>query len=228
MSTNEQTGLATLDSLTSIIQSEQQKSEAALSKVMGAGFMPYVSLYGANSEIVKEGKFQMGHFALVDGKNLIDLGEQVVMFFLARRPKAMTYKPEVASFYDTDSDEFKDIMTRCETQQNANAGFGVEFFVYIPKVQRFALYFLGNRTGRNECPNIINYMANGKPVALVQKSVLLKNTKGTWHGPSTQQIDQPVEIPEDKLAEFKNRYHAFCNPPVKEVAVEESGDESRD
>lgn len=218
-----ETALATRDDVNALLQSTPSKyvTETALSVVTKVGnFLPYITLMSSNSAEVKRGKFPMGHFALHTSKTqLLDLGSEVIMFLVAWRPKAMQYLPSVLSYFDAESEEFKAIV-RVADMQNSNKGFGPEFLVWLPEQERFATYFLGNKTCRNEAPNLISLIDTGKRVCL-QVANLIENRKHSWHGPVTKSYDLEIKMP--PVDTLKEELEKFQNPPsATEAPAEEA------
>ena len=217
--------LATQDAVKNLLAANPSKfaTDVALATVSSSGYLPYIQLFGANSQEVKRGEFPMGHFGLNKGKdNRIDLGDEFVGFFLSWRPKAMVYKPEVLSFFDPSAEAFKKIQAEAD-EPNSNKGFGAEFLVWLPQHKEFATYFLGNKTGRNEAPNLIGPMTDTQgPLACIQKAKLIETARYSWHGPSTLPFDLDID-PMPEVGALANQLEKFNNPPVavKEVDTEE-------
>ena len=221
---SEENQLATPDAIKSLVANSQAKyaNEKALEVVTKVNdFLPFISLYGSNSKEVKQGKFPMGHFGLRRSKDdIVDLGAECVMFVIAWRPKAMQYNPEPISFYDTESEQFKEIQATAD-QQDSGKGFGPEFLIWLPgDVKAFATYFLGNKTGRNESPNLVGPLNEDGPFACIQEAILIDppKSKYSWHGPKTRKYDLDVEMP--PVDQFQKELERFNNPPdsAKEVA----------
>lgn len=193
--------------------------DSAMAVVTRAGdFLPFIQLLGSNSMEVKRGDFPMGNFCLKKNRQLIDLGKEVVMYLIAYRPKAMIYKPKAIAYFDPKSPEFKDVIATAD-QKNSNKGYGPEFLVWLPSTQDFAHYFLGNKTGRNESPNLVG-LVKGKIHKCVQKSHLIETPEYSWHGPKTLPYDldiNPMPDPEVLLAELTK----FNNPASSQLEPEE-------
>lgn len=229
MSEEKSTALATPDAIASLIAAEgpspYAEKEGALSAVTKVGdYLPYVQVYSGSSKEVKKKEIEMGVFGIRESKNsLINIGEEFIAFVIAWRPKAMQFQPKVLSFFDVESKEFKEIEAKAE-EKNSGCGFGPEFLLWLPEYKRFATYFLGNKTGRNEAPNLIGPLKDKGPFACIQKAKLIETPDYTWHGPTTLPYDNEFEMP--VLADLQEQLHKFNNPPVsQEEVAEKSGDD---
>lgn len=200
-------------------------SDSALEVVTKVGdYLPYVQLMGGNSLEVKKGEFPMGHFCLRKSKsNLVDLSEEVVLFVIAVRSKAMQFTPEVLSFFDHTSEEFKKIQREAD-DANSGKGFGPEFLVWLPDADAFATYFMGNKTGRNEAPNLVGPLKAKGPFVCLQVATLIETSEYAWHGPRTKAYD--VEIKRPPLEQFKVELTKFNNPPVSQKEVAEKDEDA--
>lgn len=207
------TELATVsnDELNSILAAHQPNGKTGLAEVTKAGdYLPYISLMSSNSKEVKSGEFPVGHFALRQGRTMKDLGKKVVMLLLDVRPKAMRFTPDVKSFFDSSDPAFQEIMEKAD-EKNSKMTFGPEFLVWLPgeSLNCFATYYLGNKTGRNESPNLIARIENGTRIC-VQEAFLIESKDYSWHGPRTHPYDLDYSRPprEALVAELEK----FANP----------------
>jgi|2_EtaG_2_1085320.scaffolds.fasta_scaffold00029_107 hypothetical protein len=187
------------------------KALAAATKV--GDWLPYIQLMGGESKPVKKGEFPIGHFGLVRGRNVTDLSEEFAAGFFAWRPKAMVFGPPPTSFFDPESEEFQDCLTKAE-DKNIKGGFGhgVEFLVWLPEQKCFAGYFMGNATGRNEAPNLVAIVDSKKWFA-TQTAHLIEKGTNIWHGPRTAFYDLVIDMPEK--AQLVEEVNKFNNPPAK-------------
>ena len=220
---------ASPEDVKNLLASSQSKyaTTTALSEVTKVGdWLPYVQLMSGNSIQVKKGEFPMGHFALCKNRQLLDLGASFVCYLLAWRPKAMQFSPKVLSFFDTESKEFKDIQERSKGK-NAGCGYGPEFLVWLPEYKELATYLLGNKTGRNESPQLIALIEDGT-FKCKQEAHLIEDGEYAWHGPKTLPYDLDIELPPMSL--LAKELQKFNNPPAaqEEVAEDaEDGDQGR-
>ena len=160
-------------------------------------FPPYMQLYGANSNLVKENSEWMGCFGLVysgnDGPS-VNLGKSFDCVVLAARPKAMRLNPLTVVF-QIDHPEYLKIKAECD---NAPKGemvgcfHGPEFLIWVPAQKVFVLYHCSNKTSRKEAGNLHAKML--QPITL--KSKLIKAPKFSWHGPQCLACDTPLDPPE--------------------------------
>jgi hypothetical protein len=207
--------LAILDQLKALSAPGKYASDGAIAVAMKVGdYLPYVQVCGSNTIECKRGEFPIGHFGLRDGKQLIDLGTEIIILVCAVRAKAMTYDP-VEVFFDFQSEGFKNIQAKALSgEKDAGCGFGLEFLIWLATQQKFATYFLGNPTGRNESPNIYGPWKQKGPFVCKQKIVLIETKKYSWHGPKTIPCELTIPMPPMDL--YKKELERFNNPPANE------------
>lgn len=120
----------------------------------GADFLGRLQLFGRGKYIDK-GLIRPGRWGVPESADdVIDLGAEVDVLPLARRPKAldMNDKPPI-SVYDETSDEFKRIRAQSEVK-NSGCQFGPSFLVIERTTGRFLELFLGAPTHRPEAKKI--------------------------------------------------------------------------
>lgn len=210
-----------------LLDSQQSKyaTKDAVAVVTTVGdYLPYVQLFGGNSLMCKESKIGMGHFGVTIGKNLTDLGTTFIAMLLSWRPKAMIYSPKVISYFDHSAKEFQDIQATAD-QKDSNKGYGPEFLLWLPELEKFATFFLGNKTGRNEAGNLISAINNGKRKVKIN-SHLIKTEKYSWHGPESSTYDLDIVMP--PTDDLRKVLEKFNNPkPTEEEAAEATTDDAR-
>lgn len=199
-------------------------SENALSKystpenfeaTTSAGYLSRVQVMGSSCNEVKKKLFPMGEFALVNGKSFKQLSTEFDAYVLSWRPKAMQFIPEVLSFYNPRSDDFKKIQARAG-QPNAGCGFGSEFLLWIPTFECFATFFMGNSSGRRESPAVMTFL--GK--AATFKCVYIETKQNSWHAAEVRKCEIDLGQPDvDKMNEVLAE---FNNPPETETVGEEA------
>jgi len=88
--------------------------------------------------------------------------------------------------------------------------------IWLPDPKELVTYFLGNKTGRNEAPNMIALIDSGKYIGQIVSHVI-ETPKNTWHGPQTCECDLPVSMPPPDVlvAQLKK----FNNPKDAEQAA---------
>jgi len=209
-----------------LLGQSKYSTQKAMTEVSSVGdYLPRIQIMGSMSDPVKEGKFPMGHFALIRNKVNEDIGDEFNCLLLGWRPKAMQFSPELLSVYNPDSDLFKQIKTRAQAP-NAGCGYGPEYLLWLPDSLTLATFFFGNATGRNEAPNINTYLPqNGGSGACTFKSVLIKNEKKrqSWHGAKAFECGVDITPPEDWAA-IGLEINKFNNPVEK--VTEAAGDAS--
>jgi hypothetical protein len=198
-----------------------------------AGWIPYIQIMATQNELVAQGKFSAGTMTLVKGKERIDLTKEFNAFVVAWRPKAMQYKPETISFFNPNSDEYKQVAYKAKEVKDSNCGVGGEFLLYLPDQQCFATFFFGNATARNEIANVLGLThtktEDGNVVPTLQPIIfqtqLIKNKRGQiWYGPQVKKCELDLQLPDFNIA--RDILVRFKNPVEKEVEVAET--ETRD
>ncbi len=122
-------------------------------------FLPRLQLMTVRSDKVAVEGFPANHFALVQGKALLDLGESVDILLIAWRPKALDMSgDEIISCYDPKFDADKaPTGTFAEIQKKSGVRdsecmYGPEFLCYVPSAKKYATFFCGSVTLRYEAP----------------------------------------------------------------------------
>lgn len=197
-------------------QSSKHATDEALATVSTAGgFLPYIQLMGSNSLMVKQNKFPMGHFALMKNRQPFDLTDSFVAMLLSWRPKAMQYKPDVKSYFDHSSPEFKAIEEASQVA-NSNKGYGPEFLLWLPDFDQVATFFLGNISGRMEAPNFLDCIKNSptRVCKIISELATRKRDGATWHVAKKINHDLAVKMP--NMAKVQPVLETFNNPPAVE------------
>jgi hypothetical protein len=193
------------------------------------GFIKRIQLLTAGSDICKEGKFPINHFAVVEGKEeYTDIGDRVPARILAHRPLALEWGEETMAVYDpkinpetsAPTGEFKRIMDRANSgQKNVNAMYGVQFLLWVPSRKDFFTFMCGSKSQRNEIKNFVGKV--GQDVALVPKKISTKDY--TWFITVLNQCSEKLEDPSPAMLE--EVITGFSNPPSEErEAVENVAD----
>jgi hypothetical protein len=192
-------------------------------------FLPQLRIYGSEATIVKEGKFPMGHFGLYfSPESIIDLGSQFDCLVVDWRPRASIVSGDTPiSFFgkfneETNtweySKEFVEIKNRAMGKEKGYL-VGLEYLVWVPSVNKFGLFLMGNPTLRRESANV---------KALVRKAAtfevkLIKTTQYTWHGCVVYSCTTPFDIPDmETIAEEVSKFRQPQDSQV-EMADEGSG-----
>lgn len=193
----------------------QQDSKAIAELTQAGDYLPSLRIFGSESGIVKEGKFPMGHWGLYFAADkVVDLTESVDVLVIAYRPRAsiMMADDQPVNYFDPESDNFNNVLEKSKSGKEQGYLAGLEYLLYIPSVQKYALFFCGNKTLRRESSNIKALV--GKAATL--KIKLIKSKNYTWHGCETLSCDSPFDLPSgDEMKEvYENR---FANPQDSNV-----------
>lgn len=177
-----------------------------------------LQLFSFNSGAVKEEKIKAGRFAIVNGQELTEIGDEVVLMPVAIRAKAMDLsgdRPVIA--YDLAGSLFKDIQLRSK-EKDSNCMCGVEFLVYLPNQDAFTTFYLANATLLREASN----MKANIGLAVKVKSKLIKKDKLSWHG--IQIASFPTEITVPERSRFESEIAMFGN--ARDSSTEEAAPEA--
>ncbi len=207
---------AVSNQLAGLAPGKYSDDKAFLSVAAGAGFLPRVQLFGANSGDVKRGKIGMGRYGLVRGKEQIeDLTVSCNCLVLSWRPKAMRIDgDDITVVYNPQSEAFGKI---CADSEEPDSGcmYGPEFLIFLPEAQPacYATIFFSSKTMRREAPNLKGLI--GKAATL--KSHLIETKKFSWHGPLVLPCSTPLPVTDEQLGDLRGMVEKFNNPPETEV-----------
>jgi hypothetical protein len=226
------TELATLGNLGLAPRNVEDKSIQSLTRT--SEFLPQIRVYGSEATVVKEGKFPMGHLGLYfSAEKIIDLGVEFNTLVVDWRPRAsIVTGDKPVSFFGkfngeesdpnkqwTYSDAFIEVQKRGMAKET---GFlvGVEFLLWVPMVNQFGLFLMGNPTLRRESPNVMALLGQAATV----KCHLIKTSKYTWHGAKVFECTTPFDMPSSNvvLEESTN----FRNPADSDVEFVKDDDSS--
>lgn len=203
-----------------------EEEEKKLAELTQAGdYLPALRVYGSSSTIVKQNKFPNGHFGLYfTADKVVDLGEQIDVLVIAYRPRAsiMMSDEQPINYFDPESENFIEVKNRGKAKEQGYM-FGLEYLLWIPSVEQYALFFMGNPTLRRESSNVKGHV--GKAATLKIKFIPSKKYGG-WHGCETLGCDAPFDVPSGE--EIKSTYDRyFANPVDTEVNLDSSTEEGR-
>jgi hypothetical protein len=171
-------------------------------------------------------------------EEVIDLGDDIDIVPLARRPKAidMTDSEAIIVNYDPDSKEFKRIAAT-SLEKESHCMYGPSFLVFERSQGHFLEFFCGNKSSRSEAKKVYPYLpltqadidakaAKGDdvtglvphgPLALKLKSRLVEKGSYSWHVPVVVKCVEPfTNIP--KMERVVKEITAFLT--IKDNGVE--------
>jgi hypothetical protein len=185
-------------------------------------FLPQVRVYGSETNLVKEGKFPMGHLGLYfTSNNVVDLGTGFDCIVCAARPRAsIVTGDQPISFYKFESNEFQDVLARAKAKE---AGYlaGLEYLLWIPKVSQYGLFLMGNTTLRRESANVKALLGRGATISIK----LIKTAKYTWHGINVFPCTTPMQTPDMEL--LAEEVEKFKHPVESQVELAEESTSTR-
>lgn len=206
------------------------KTLAEVSKV--GDYLPRVQVMGSQNDLVKEGKFPIGHFALIEGRSVQDLTEEFDAIVLAWRPKAMQFAPEVISIYDPSNPEFVRIKTAADEPKSQSYGYGPEYLMFLPDLNKIVTFFVANVSGRLEAPNVSAFWEKqekeGIYLLVTFNCILAKNKKQqSWHTFRVSASDRELTVFPDE-ENLKKLSDKFNNPKDSEIELIETSDKERE
>ena len=187
-----------------------QDDDAFKEATKAGDYLPRLQLLTSNSNIVKEGKFPMNHFAIVRDQNNQDIGESVDVLIIAWRAKAIEIGEEILTSFETKDQLFKDIQDKSE-EKDSGCMYGPEFLVWVPSADSFATFFMASKSMRREAANVRGYLQK----AATFKPHKISTPKYTWFSPTVHPCTSVFDIPSEEaiLIEFEK----FSNPPAQTV-----------
>jgi hypothetical protein len=193
------------------------KHDVAKADSMAASDFPgYVKLITNRSDHVNKG-FPVNHWGYFErsGDEPVDLGATVDALPLTWRPMALDTDLG-AAYFDEDHPEYQRIQNDADSKVK-NRMYGPQYLLWVPSIGKFATYFMGTPTARNESRSLTSNLR--KPVTLSSRSITSKARPGkksyTWQGPQILMCNTPFDLPE--LAEIKAQKEKFDNPPAPKV-----------
>jgi len=123
----------------------------------GGAFLPFVRFCVGQTKAVQKAQIGINRYGLFQGQDVTDLGPEIDVAVLARRPKAMdTSGEEVITTYDpkvvdgAPTGEFKRIMEQSGVK-DSGCMYGTEYLIYIGgEFKQFATIHFASITARNE------------------------------------------------------------------------------
>lgn len=202
----------------------QPNSKELVEFVQSSDYLPQLRVYGSESGVVKEGNFPMGHIGLYYSTDkVIDLGTQVDVLVITNRPRTsiMTGGEQPISFFTQGEANFEEVKSKALQKQQGYM-VGLEYLLWIPSVEKFAMFFMGNPTLRRESANVLALQGQ----AATLKIKLIKTKSYTWHGVECFKCDTPFDIPSvETIKETYEKY--FANPKDSPVNVTGTSTEDR-
>lgn len=186
-------------------------------------YLPRLQLFSNKSDAVTNSLIEGNHYGLVVNKKITDLGREVKVFIIARRPKAMdlSNKEAIVNSYKPDSDIFQSIIDRSEIK-DSGCMYGIEYLIWIPSQKEYCTLFLGSKSGRGESSLFSEQL--GKAATL--KSRTASNKKFVWQMATCSPCSESIELPTDQ-EEFNKTIQSFINPPDAELSKADIDDVTR-
>jgi hypothetical protein len=197
--------------------------DSMFNSIAGSTGFKRIQLFGSSSNIVKSGKFPMGHFAIVDGQENLDLGTTFDCLVLSWRPKAIRTGDKMEIVYDPNCDAFKKIQAETEVE-DSGCMFGVEFLLWLP-THGFIPYFLNNKSALYEAKPLRALI--GKSATI--KVIFIEGKKFSWHAPKVSSCTVPFDagiMPSKETIDAEIKSFLTAEAKMEEMA-KEAGKEER-
>jgi hypothetical protein len=190
------------------VGTDEQFAELAKSTEYLGRLQLYTKGKAINHGLVKPGCYGIP----ANDEEVEDLGDEIEILPLARRPKAidMTDTDAVLVNYDPDSDEFKRIAEQ-SMEKESHCMYGPSFLVFERSTGRFLEFFCGSKSTRSEAKKIYPFLpltpadiarqkAAGNnvdnlephgPLPLTLKSRVVEKGTYSWHVPVVTKCANP-------------------------------------
>jgi hypothetical protein len=171
-------------------------------------FLPRLQLY-TKGKAVNRKLVQPGNYGIpVTDDEVTDLGDEIDILPLARRPKAIDLKdPEnIVAVYDVNDPEFKRIQAQ-SAEKESGCMYGPSFLVYERSTGQFLEFFCGTKSARMEAKRIFPYLpltqeridndpnlAGQEPhdaLPVTMRSRLVEKGQWSWHVPVAVKCSTP-------------------------------------
>lgn len=189
------------------------------SQVVNVGFLPTLKLYNASANAVKKKLVQMAHYGLASNKDTIkDLGESLDIIPITHRYKAVEkVGDKYLSYYNPDSDNYNRTKEKSKDKKSGCLA-GIEFLVWIPSVEKFALWYAANTSTLSIAKEIRALYL--KPATL--KANYIETKDYSWHAPVITVCSTQLNVPSD--SDLTAELTKFRNPKEAEVEVDNEGE----
>ncbi len=186
-----------------------------------ASYLNRFQLFGSKTDAVAEGKIPPGHYGIVEGDDIIGLGESVDVVVLSVRPKAMdlSNREDIITVFDIKSELFTEIKRKSGVK-DSGCIYGPEFLLWLPDGKQFVTYFMSNKTSRKEAK--ILFPLVGRNATL--KVRLASSARHKWHAPVVRQCTTHLNVPDKDAG--NPQVHNFQYPESVETRTPVEPDES--
>lgn len=221
--------LVTLDDLRAL----STQTDAAIEKIATAKkWLPQLRFYTPASKACSQDDFPANHFALEEMNNKrIDLGSEVLVIPLQVRPCAMRHD-ESGTTVCLDpkmvDGEYTGLFAEIALEAESNplgATYGAQFLVWLPRVSKFAIFYCGTKTLRNEIDGLMQNI--GRCLQFQRRTIPAKGRRPTYTSVGYEETSAPPDnLPERE--ELAKVVHDFKNPPAPTVLETDDDDNARE
>lgn len=190
----------------------------------GNDFLSRIQLF-TKGKAIDKGLIAPGHYGVpVSDDEVLDLGKEIDVLPLARRPKAMDFsdKEAIITNFDPESAEFKRIADAANGK-DSGCMYGPSFLVFERSTGKFYEYYAGSKSARMESPKIAPFLpqktetGTTQPTPMTLKARYVEKTKYPYHCPVVAKCSTPITNmdPTKAIAEIIK----FVNPKSDDVEV---------
>lgn len=197
--------------------SNDAQEAAALALTKASDYLPRLQLFSSKSGPCTEGLIPIGHYGLVEGESIDDLGDEISILICAGRPKALQIADDnIFTSFDEKSELFARIREESAVK-DSGCMYGPEYLIWEPENGVFATFFMGSKTMRKESKSV---QARVRQLCTLT-SVLIKKPKYTWHGPKASDCTTEFDIPELAVIQKAiDKFKAEKGTAIKAVAAD--------
>ena len=203
-----------------IVTIGDEKRVADLTK--SANYIPSVRVFDGSSKPCKAGKLPPGEIAIYkDADSYIQLGKEINALVIGFRPRAAIMEGgNVQNFFDDGSEEFKLVEAKAK-QGVKNYNAGLEYLLYLPDTKAFAVFFLGNKSGRRESPKLKELLGRATTI----KSQFVEKPNNSWWCADIHPCSTPFALPANE--DIKEAVKLFVDSAKVQAKDENTESEGR-
>ena len=206
--------------------------------VQSTAYLKRIQLY-SKGKAIDTGKIPPGSFGVPGSDSIQNLGPEIDIIPLVIRSKAIdsSDRDAVIVSYDETCDAFEGIKERANTK-DSGCQWGFAFLVFERSTSEYYEYFFGNKTARNEVPNVTPFLPRtpAQTAAITEKlgraphppgpcTIKTKYiTKGDWgwHAPVTYPCSTPFKgFNMEQAIEQQNKFME-----LKDSVIEKAPDDT--
>lgn len=215
---NESSALVPVDFVDQLPSTQVGTDDDFDSIAKSSDFLARLQLYTKGKAINKKLVLPGNYGIPVTDDEVTDLGDEIDILPLARRPKAIDLKDteNIVAVYDVNDPEFTRIQAQ-SAQKESGCMYGPSFLVFERSTGQFLEFFCGTKSSRTEAKRIFPYLplsqamidanpnaaSNQQPhnaMPVTMKSRLVEKGQWSWHVPVAVKCSTPFSsLPSAKV-----------------------------